>query len=252
MSFERSWTTDINIVGRKEPLGHGDLGDMGLIWFVAIPLWTGVTAVAAALGLGAYQSIFGTNQATFEEGWNVGSVFDTRMSALKQLWLQFDQAIQLKCPGFVTKDGGKWWRQFKADLKEFGVFYGSVGTHIGYMQGWSSSVPKPAEIGGAVARLQSLIAWGQAVEKVCPGTFPGLGILAPTPAEEAARKQAEENAKNSPDFFSNFGSNLGVTLGIGAIGLLAFFWLAGKAQTGFQGYEPRAVRRRALRRARFR
>jgi hypothetical protein len=45
------------------------------------------------------------------------------------------------------------------------------------------------------------------------------------------------------------------------MGLLAVFWFAGKAQgksmrdmipKGFQGYEPRAVRRRALRRARFR
>jgi hypothetical protein len=76
--------------------------------------------------------------------------------------------------------------------------------------------------------------------------------LAPTPAEEAARKKQEEDALNKPGFFSSFGSNLGVTLGLGAIGLLAFFWLAGKAQTGFHGYEPRAVRRRALRRARFR
>lgn len=262
MSLERSWTTNINIEGRREPLGHGDLGDMGLVWFLAIPMWTGVAAVAAALGAGTYQSVFGTNQATFDEGWNVGSVFDARMASLKQLWLQFDKAIQLKCPAFLTKDGGKWWRTFKSDLNEFGVFYKGVGTHVGYMQGWSSSVPSAAHIGGAISRLQSLIAWGQAVEKTCPGTFPSLGILAPTPAEEAARKKEEEEAtKGRPSFFSNLGSNLGITLGIGAMGLLAVFWFAGKAQgksmrdmipKGFQGYEPRAVRRRALRRARFR
>lgn len=256
MSLERSWTTDINIVGRREPLGYTQSVDgLGLVWFVAVPLWTGVVAVAAALGYGTYQSVFGSNQATFEEGWSVGTIFDARMAALKQLWLQFDQSIQLKCPSFVTQDGGKWWRQFKGDLNEFGVFYASVGTHPGYMQGWSSSVPSSSHIGGAIARLQSLIAWGQAVEKVCPGSFPGLGILAPSPAEEAARKKREEDAANSPGFLSNFGSNLGVTLGVGAIGLLAFFWLAGKAQSrgyGFHGYEPRAVRRRALRRARLR
>lgn len=249
MSLERSWTTDINIVGRRAPLGYTASEDgLGLIWFVAVPMWTGAVAVASALGYGAYQSLFGTNQATFDQGWNVGSVFDERMAALKQLWLQFDQAIQLKCPSFLRKDGGKWWRQFKSDLGEFGVFYASVGTH----GRWGSSEPSSAHIGGAIARLQSLIAWGQAVEKTCPGTFPGLGILAPTPAEQAALQKAEEDAKNKPDFLSNFGSNLGVTLGIGAVGLIAFFWLAGKAQSGFQGYTPRAIRRRALRRARLR
>jgi hypothetical protein len=245
MTLERSWTTDINIQGRREPLGGSDLG---LLWFIAVPLWIGAGAIATALGIGAYQSVFGHNQETFEAGWGVGSVFDARMAALKQLWLQFDQSIQLKCPGFVKKDGGKWWRQWKTDLNEFGAFYRKTGTHRGY--GWSSSVPPAAEIGGAVARLQSLIAWGQAVEKTCPGTFPDLGILAPTPAEMAAAKQAEEDAKNKPNFFSNFGSNLGVTLGIGAVGLIAFFWLAGKAQTGFKGFEgghPRLRRRRHAR-----
>lgn len=249
MTFERSWTTNINIVGRGEPLGRGDLG---LVWFVAVPLWSGAAAIGAALGVSAYRSIFGTNQATFDEGWNVGSVFDTRMAALKQLWLQFDQAIQLKCPEFVKRDGGKWWRQFKKDLNEFGHFYGQVGAHIGYVQGWSSSVPKPENIGGAISRMQSLIAWGQAVERVCPGTFPGLGILAPTPAEIQAAKRAEDDAKSDSGFLSNFGSNLGVTLGIAAVGVLGFFWFMRRAQTGLQGYQPRAVRRRALRRARLR
>ena len=253
MTLECSWTTNINIEGRREPLGLSGCrscsgvggSELGLVWFVAVPMWTGIAAVSTALGYGLYQSVFGTSQATFEEGWKVGSVFDERMSVLKQLWLQFDQAIQLKCPSFVRKDGGKWWRQFKADLNEFGKFYGSVGTHIGYMQGWSSSVPSSSSIGGAVARLQSLIAWGQAVEKTCPGTFPGLGILAPSPAEPAAAEKRLEDAKNDPGFMSNFGSNLGVTLGVGAIGLLAFFWIAGKVQRGSLGeVRARAGRRR--------
>jgi hypothetical protein len=246
MTLERSWTTDINIQGRREPLG------LGLIPLLAIPLWTGAIAIAGALGYGTYESVFGTNQSTFNEGWQVGSVFDQRMAAMHDLWLKFDQTIQLKCPGFLRKDGGKWWRQWKTDLNEFGAFYSKVGTHPGYMQGWSSSVPTGAQIGGAVSRLNSLVAWGQAVEQTCPGTFPDLGILAPSAAEQGATEKRNADAKNSPDFFSNFGSNLGVTLGLGAMGLLAFIWIAGKAERGFRGYEPRAVRRRALRHARLR
>ncbi len=237
--FERSWTTTANIVGRQEPLG--------LIPLLAIPLWTGAVAVATALGYGTYQSVFGVNQATFDAGWKDSAVFDQRMMALKELWLKFDQAIQLRCPGFVKKDGGKWWRQFKADLNEFGAFYGKTGTHSWALTG----APTPDEIGGAISRLESLIGWGQTVERECADTFPGLGLgLTPSGAEEAARKLQEEGAGKSKDFFDNFGSNLGVTLGLGAIGLLGFVWIAGKVERGFQGYEPRAVRRRPRRKQR--
>ena len=250
--LERSWTSTADtIVGRKEPLG--------LIPLLAIPLWSASIAIAAGLGYGTYQSVFGTNQASFDGGWNDGPTFDRRMAVMKELWLKFDRDIQFKCPSFVTKDGGKWWRQFKLELNEFGVFYGSVGSHPGFMTGWSSKTVPAPEVGGAIARLESLTGWGQFVEKTCPGTFPGLGIgLTPSEAEKAAAEAAAKNASGRQDPFSLFGASFGTALGIGVIGLLGFMWISGAASRGgfrggeLRGVELRAARRKASRRRRLR
>lgn len=239
MSLERSWTSTSWF--RREPFG--------LIPLVAIPLYTGAAALAAALGFSAYQSVFGTSQATFDEGWKEGAIFDARTAAMKQLWLKFDQSIQLRCPRFVTKDNGKWWRQFKTDLKEFGEFYASVGTHPGYFSGWASSEAGAAHIGGAQARLSSIIGWGQEVERNCPGTFPNLGVtLTPTEAEAIAEERRNEDAKNEKGFFDSFGTNLGVTIGVSVVGLGVLAYLMRPqivmAGRGLSGAPSRRQRRR--------
>lgn len=228
MTLERSWTTDMNIVGRREPLGLAAFG------LVPVSPWTAAAVIAAVLGYSAYQSAFGTSQSTFDAGWADSATFDQRMAAMKLLWLKFDQTIQLKCPAFVKKDGGKWWKQWKSDLNGFGKFYNTAGTHSALLTG----APTPVQIAGAEAQLESLISWGKLVEGSCPGTFPGLGgPLAASAAEQVAAEKAVEDAGKSNDLLSNLGSNFGKLLGYGAIGLLGFFWLAGKVERGFQGLE---------------
>lgn len=244
MTFERSWTSTSGSWSKREPFG--------LVPIVAIPLYTGAVALAGALGLSTYQSIFGSNQATFDEGWKNGETFDARMAAMKQLWLKFDQSIQLRCPGFVTKDGGKWWRQFKNDLNEFGTFYASVGTHKGYFSSWTSGEAAAEQIGGAQARLSSLIGWGQEIERSCPGTFPGLGVtLTQTEAEKAAEQKRLEDAKGEKGFLDSFGTNLGVTLGLSLVGLgILAYIVRPKVSVGLGQFESRRGRdRRSARRS---
>ncbi len=243
-TMEGSWTT-------TSERNRAPFGELGLLPMVAIPLYTGAVALSAALGMSVFQS-FGGSQATFEEGWKEGTVFDARMAAMKQMWLKFDQSIQLRCPSFVKRDNGSWWRQFKADMEEFGKFYASVGTHPGYFSGWSSSVAGAAQIGGAQSRLASLIGWGQAVETSCPGTFPNLGVtLTASQAELAAEQKRIEDAKNEKGFFDSFGSNLGVTLGVSAVGLgvLAYLMrpqIVSVGNRGLSGFSfgPKRSRRR--------
>jgi hypothetical protein len=133
--------------------------------------WAGVAkVVGAGLSVAGLFSLFGSDEKSFNEGWEDGAKFDERMAAIHELWLRLNDRISQACPAFQT---GPYITEYRNDRTRFSQFYAQTGRVSSRLP--LNRTPTSAEIGSAKTFWFGLMGWIKIAEQACPGKIaPGL------------------------------------------------------------------------------